>query len=65
MARGNLRRVRERNGSHIITIPSAFVAQLGLKKGTMMQIEVVCGPQTIKVSRNCLVMAVLGGDDDG
>ena len=55
MAKGNLRRVRERNGSFIVTIPSAFVAQLGLEDGTMMEIV---------VERNCLVMGV-AEDDDG
>jgi len=41
MAQGNWRRVRERNGSRIITIPSAFVAQMGLEDGTMMEIEMI------------------------
>jgi len=58
MARGNQRRVRERNGSHIITIPSAFVAQMGLEDGTMM--EITLGSLNY---RECIILEIAEADD--
>ena len=61
MARGNLRRVRERNGSHIITIPSTFVAQMRLEDETMMEISIAIS----LAGKYRLVMEVVEAEGDG
>jgi len=63
MAKGNRRQVRERSGSHVVAIPPAFVAQLGIKDGTLLEIEMInCGE--IDKDEYCLMMRVVEDDNE-
>jgi len=63
MAKGNRRQVRLRSGSHVVAIPPAFVAQLEITDGTLLEIEMTnCGE--IDNDEYCLTMRVVEDDNE-